>query len=124
MLRNTLAVFLAFLLVLPLHGYQQKPPTIQEQITKIRKGRVVEIKLKDKKKVKGRLGEVSAEDFEVQVTQDQKVDNVRVRYADVNSVQEKRVGNRVASIAITSAAVYVLVALTVGVVLAAVGFSR
>ena len=41
------------------------------------------------KKVTGRLGEVIAEGFEVQVTQGQKVDSVRLRFADVTSVAEK-----------------------------------
>ena len=92
MLRNTLAVFLAVLLVPPAHGYQQKSVTVQEQVGKIAKGAIVEVKtkLKDTKKVKGRLGDVTPEDFEVQVTQDQKVDNVKLRFADVTSVQEKR----------------------------------
>ena len=92
MLRNTLAAFLAVLLVLPLHGYQQKSVTVQEQVGKIAKGAIVEVKtkLKDKNKVKGRLGDVTAEDFEVQVAQGQKIDNVKLRFADVTSVQEKR----------------------------------
>jgi hypothetical protein len=45
--------------------------------------------LKRMKKVTGRLDEVTAEGFEVQVTQGQKVDSVRLRFADVTSVAEK-----------------------------------
>ena len=91
MFKNAFAVLLAALIVLPLQGDQQSSPTIQKQVEAIAKGSTVEVKtnLKRMKKVTGRLGEVSAEGFEVQVTQGQKVDSVRLRFADVTSVAEK-----------------------------------
>lgn len=78
-------------MVLPLQGYQQTSPTIQEEVGRIAKGSIVEVKLKLKgaRKVAGRLGEVTAEGFEVQVAQGQKVDNVKVLYADAKSIDEK-----------------------------------
>ena len=90
MVRNLVAIVMSVCLVLPLHGYQQKPPTVQEQIGKISKGSLVEVKTRNKamKKVKGRLGEVTAEGFEVQVTDGQKVDTVKLLYADVTDVNK------------------------------------
>jgi hypothetical protein len=90
MFKNAFAVLLAALIVLPLQG-DQSSPTIQKQVEAIVKGSIVEVKtnLKRMKKVTGRLGDVIAEGFEVQVTQGQKVDSVRLRFADVTSVAEK-----------------------------------
>jgi hypothetical protein len=91
MFKNAFAVLLVALIGLPLQSDQQSSPTIQKQVEAIAKGSTVEVKtnLKRMKKVTGRLGEVTAEGFEVQVTQGQKVDSVRLRFADVTSVAEK-----------------------------------
>jgi hypothetical protein len=91
MFKNAFALLLVALIGLPLQGDQQSSPTIQKQVEAIAKGSTVEVKtnLKRMKKVTGRLGEVTAEGFEVQVTQGQKVDSVRLRFADVTSVAEK-----------------------------------
>jgi uncharacterized cupredoxin-like copper-binding protein len=90
MFRNALAILLTALMVLPLQA-QQTPPTVQEQVGQSAKGSIIEVKMKQRKmkKVTGRLGEVTAEGFEVQVAQGQTVDNVTLRYADVKSVTEK-----------------------------------
>ena len=91
MSKNALAILLAALMVLPLQGAQQTSPTVQKQVGQIAKGSNIEVKMKPKKmnKVTGRLGEVTAEGFEVQVAQGQKVDNIKLRFADVKSVAEK-----------------------------------
>ena len=88
---NALAILLAALMALPLQGAQQTSQTVQEQVGLIAKGSNIEVKMKVKKmsKVTGRLGEVTAEGFEVQVAQRQKVDSVKVRFADVKSVAKK-----------------------------------
>jgi hypothetical protein len=83
MLKNTLAVLLASLIVLPIQGGQQASPAIEKQVGQIAKGSVVVVttNLKKMKKVTGRLGEVTAEGFEV--------DSVKLRFADVTSIAEK-----------------------------------
>lgn len=83
MFKNALAVLLAALLVLPAQGGQQTSPAIENQVGQIAKGStvVVTTNLKKMKKVTGRLGEVTAEGFAV--------DNVKLRFADVTSVNEK-----------------------------------
>ncbi|MBZ5594391.1 MAG: hypothetical protein LAP39_19290 [Acidobacteriia bacterium] len=91
MFRNELAILLAALMALPLQAGQQASPTVQEQVGRISKGSIIEVKtkLKKMKRVSGRLGEVTADGFEVQVAQGQKVDNVKLSFADVKSVAEK-----------------------------------
>src|ERR1039457_2099456 len=68
MSKNALAILLAALMVLPLQGAQQTSPTVQKQVGQIAKGSNIEVKMKPKKmnKVTGRLGEVTAEGFEGQ----------------------------------------------------------
>ncbi|MBZ5594394.1 MAG: hypothetical protein LAP39_19305 [Acidobacteriia bacterium] len=89
MFRNGLAILLAVLMVLPLQAGQRASPTVQEQVGQIAKGSIIGVKtkLKAMKKITGRLGEVTAEGFEVQVARGQKVDNVKLRFAEVKSVK-------------------------------------
>ena len=71
MFRSALAVLMVVPMVGPLRGNQQTSPTIQERVGRITKGSVIEVKtkLKTTEKVTGRLGEVNAEGFELQITQ-------------------------------------------------------
>ena len=90
--RSILAVMLCALLVLPAESAQQTPPpTVQEQVGQISTGSIVEAKtkLKNMKKVRGRLGAVTADGFEIQTVNGQKVDNIRLSFADVKSVADK-----------------------------------
>ena len=124
MFRNALAVLLAALMVLPLCG-QRTSPTVQEQVGKISKGSIIEVKtkLEKMKKVTGRLGEVTAEGFEVQVAQGQNVDNVKLAFADVNSVAEKRnKGTHPVVWVLAGGGVFFLVAIIIAA--AATGFSN
>ena len=89
MFKNALIVVLAALMVAPLQGGRQTPTTVQDQVATLTKGSLVEVKLKSRKKVNGRLGEVSADGFEVQVSQGQKADNVRLLFASVDWVAAK-----------------------------------
>ena len=90
MSNNPLAGLLAALMVLPIQGGQSSQ-TIQKEVGQIAKGSTVEVKtkLKEMKTVTGRLGDVTAEGFEVQVAQGQNLDNVKLQFADVTSVAEK-----------------------------------
>jgi hypothetical protein len=106
MFKSPLAILLTALMALPFEGAQPTSPTVQEQVGQIAKGSNIEVKMKLKKmnQVTGRLGEVTAEGFEVQVPQGQKVDNVKLRFADVKSVAQKTQHKR------THPVVWVLVA--------------
>jgi hypothetical protein len=91
MCRGILSVILSALLVLPVHGAQEPTPTVQEQVGQIATGSIVEVKSRTKgaKKVRGRLGQVTTDGFEVQVAQGTKMDSVQLKFADVKSVAEK-----------------------------------
>ena len=88
MFKNALIVVLAALMVAPLQGGRQTSATVQGEVAKLTKGSMIEVKLKSRKKVNGRLGEVSADGFEVQVSQGQKADNVEP------SLRKCRLGRR------------------------------
>ena len=92
MFRATLAVMLCALLAVSAQNAQQtRSPTAQEQVGKISTGSIVEVKtkLKNMKTVRGRLGAVTADGFEIQTTKGQKVDTVKLSFADVKSVAVK-----------------------------------
>jgi hypothetical protein len=78
MFKNALIVALAALMVPPLQSGQQTSATVQDEVAKLTKGSMIEVKLKSRKKVNGRLGEVSADGFELQVSQGQKADNLNL----------------------------------------------
>jgi hypothetical protein len=89
MFKNALIVVLAALIVAPLHGGRQTSATVQGEVAKLTEGSMIEVKLKSGKKLNGRLGEVSADGFEVQVSQGRKVDNVNLLFASVDWVAVK-----------------------------------
>jgi hypothetical protein len=64
---------------------------MQERIGEIPTGSIVEVKtnLKKMKKVRGRLGTVTNEGFEIQVAKGQTIENVKLSFADVKSIAEK-----------------------------------
>jgi hypothetical protein len=110
MFKNALIVALAALMVAPLQGGQQTSATVQDEVAKLTKGSMIEVKLKSRKKVNGRLGEVSADGFEVQVSQGQKADNVNLPFANVDWVAAKTPAKG------SHKAVWIVVGVGVGVV--------
>lgn len=99
MWRNRFSIMLCVLLALPAQAQEKARPTVQKQVGEISSGTIVQVKtrLKDMKNVTGRLGTVTAEGFEVQTTKGQKVDTVKLNFADVKGVREKNTtGNNVA----------------------------
>jgi hypothetical protein len=64
--------------------------TVQETVVKIDKGSAVEVRLKSKEKVRGRLGDVSSSGFTVQVTKNGAVTSRDIAFDDVKSL--KRTG--------------------------------
>ena len=97
MLRNWTTVLLSVLLVLGVptpsearSAAQEKAPTVQEQIVLLPAGSVVQVKTKAKKTVRGRLGTVSAESFEVQTAKGNNIQKVAFRFDEVRSIQQLR----------------------------------
>ena len=91
MWRVSLSIVLSVLITLPIESGQEPKPTVQETVSRIATGSIVEVKTKTKgmKKVRGRLGAVTAAGFEVQTAQGAKVDTVKLQFEDVKSVTEK-----------------------------------
>lgn len=66
-----------------------KPPSVKEQISLIAAGSIVEVKMAGKKqpKIKGRLGAVTDEGFDIQHVKNNQMTTDLVRYGDVKSVK-------------------------------------
>jgi hypothetical protein len=73
---------------------QEKAPTIQEQLVSMQAGSVVEVKTKTKMKVKGRLGALTADSFEVQSATGAKIERQSFRFDEVKSVKQVAQGSR------------------------------
>ena len=89
-----LAVVLCGALVgAPLFAQNNPPrPTIKEQVILIPAGALVEVKLNDKRKFRGRMGAVNDESFVVQHAMNDKVVAEKIAFADVKSVNPKESG--------------------------------
>jgi TRAP-type mannitol/chloroaromatic compound transport system substrate-binding protein len=90
-------------------------PTLKEQIIQIPTGVQVEVRLLNKERLRGRLGEVSDEGFSVQIAKGNQIETRKVAFSDVKSVKEIRKRH-------TAAYVFLGVAMTLGLLLA-VGFA-
>jgi len=62
--------------------------TLQEQVAQIPGGALVKAKLKNKQTVQGRLGEVTATGYTVQVTTGSQVQNRQVTFDETKSVKQ------------------------------------
>jgi hypothetical protein len=63
-------------------------PTLKEQVTRIPAGSQVEVRLLNQERIRGRLGEVSAEAFTVQVAKGSQIETRRLAFSDVKSVKQ------------------------------------
>jgi len=66
---------------------QEKQPTIQEQLVRLRPGTIVEVKTKSKEKFIGRLGALTADSFEVQIAKNKNIKNQTIGFDEVKSVK-------------------------------------
>ena len=91
---KTLAVVLCGALMgAPLLAQNNPPrPTVKELVILIPAGALVEVKLKDKRKFRGRMGAVTDEFFVVQHARNDKVVDEKIAFADVKSVNPKEPG--------------------------------
>jgi len=91
-----------------------KKPTLKEQVNQIPAGSQVEVRLLNKDRLRGRLGEVSDEGFTVQIVEGSRIETRNVAFGDVKSAKE--IGKEH-----TAKYIFLGVAMTVGLLLA-VGF--
>jgi len=65
-----------------------KKPTLQERILEVPHGMMIEVRLLNKQKLRGRLGEVTSEGFSLQTAQGTKIETQKVAFADVKSFKQ------------------------------------
>jgi hypothetical protein len=133
MFRNWIAKLLTILLTLsvplPLgarHATQEKAPTIQEQIVQMPAGSVVEVKTQAKQKLRGRLGAITADSFELQTATGGTIQTQSLRFDQVKSVkpiQSEKGMSTAAKIGIGVLAVFGAMALIGGIACASGGCS-
>jgi hypothetical protein len=92
-------------------------PTLKEQVIQIPAGAQVEVRLLNKERLRGRLGDISDEGFTVQIAQGNRIDTRKVAYGDVKSVKaignkEKRRGILIGVVA--TVGILLVLALTIG----------
>ena len=92
-LAGCLSVLLSFSVEIPAFGKGVPPPsppkpTVQEKAVLIQTGSIVEVKTKDKRKVKGRLLAVTSESFDVQSATGQSIDKQTFRFEDVKDLKQ------------------------------------
>ena len=62
--------------------------TVQERILEIQPGTMIEVRLMDKHKVRGRLGEVTNEGFSLQTAQGNKIGTQKIAFTDVKTLKK------------------------------------
>jgi len=66
-----------------------KKPTLQERILEVSPGTMIEVRLMNKHKLRGRLGEVTSEGFALQTAQGTKIETQKIAFTDVKSFKVK-----------------------------------
>lgn len=94
MIRPTTAILCVFLLLQPAFAQAKAPagPSIKEQALLIPVGSIVEVKLQDKRKIRGRIGQATDEGFSVQHVRDGKVVDEKVAFQEVKSIKQREQG--------------------------------
>jgi hypothetical protein len=88
-----------------------REPTLKEQVIQIPAGAQVEVRLLNKERLRGRLGNISDEGFTVQIAQGNRIETRTVAFGEVKSVKEIRKQH-------TTKYVFIGVAMTLGLLLA------
>jgi len=70
----------------------QSKPTVKERILEVPPGTMIEVRLLDKTKIKGRLGEITDQNFTLQTAQGNKIATQQIAFADLKSF--KQVGGK------------------------------
>jgi len=88
-MRNLVAVLLCSLLALPSAAQSAPKPTIQEQVVQIAQGAAVEIRLKKPKEtLRGRMSEVTADGFMIQIAQGSQLKPRTMAFDQVKSIKQ------------------------------------
>jgi hypothetical protein len=82
----------------PAQAETSSKPTLREKVLEIPPQTMVEVRLKNKEKVRGRLVEVSSEGFVVKVVSGQAIEDRKVAFDDVKSMK-KFEGNKALRVA-------------------------
>jgi hypothetical protein len=85
-------------------------PALKEQVIQIPSGAQVEVRLLNKERIRGRLGDISDEGITVQIAQANRIETRQVAFSDVKSVKEVRKQR-------TALYVFLGVAMTLGLLL-------
>lgn len=93
------------------HASASQKPTLKEQVIQIPTGAQVEVRLLNKERIRGRLGDISDEGFTVLIAQENRIETRKVAFVDVKSVKE--IGKQR-----TALYVFLGVAMTLGLLLA------
>ena len=87
-MREALSIMLAVLFVSPGAPAKSHDGTVKEQVLNISQGGVVEVRLTDKTKSRGRLGPVSDSGFELQTMKDGKIVTAQIAFGEVTSIKD------------------------------------
>jgi hypothetical protein len=86
-------------------------PTLKERILQIRPGTMIEVRLRNKRKIRGRLGEVTDEGFALTTAQGNKIDTQKVAFTEVKSLKkaEGGKGERIALFVLAGVGVFLAI---------------
>ena len=133
MFRNWITELLTLLLVLSVPrpvcaraATQEDAPTIQEQLVLIPAGNLVEVKTMAKQKLRGRLGALTTDSFELQIAKGGQLQAQLIRFDQVKRVKvvDQRVGLSTGGKIGVGALVVVGVFAVLGGIIAAAGVSN
>jgi hypothetical protein len=85
-------------------------PALKEQVIQIPSGAQVEVRLLNKERIRGRLGDISDEGITVLIAQENRIETRQVAFSDVKSIKEVRKQR-------TALYVFLGVAMTLGLLL-------
>jgi hypothetical protein len=66
----------------------ERKPTLKERILEIPPGTMIEVRLLNKQKIRGRFGNLTDEGFSLTTAQGEKIETVKVAFADVKSFKK------------------------------------
>ena len=88
-MKNAIVVLLCLLLTQEALGQNASGPTIQEQVVQIGQGASVEVRLnKPKERLRGRMSEIAADGFVIQIAEGSQLKPRTVAFAQVKSIKQ------------------------------------
>ena len=66
----------------------EQKPTMKERLLEVPPGSMVEVRLRDKQKIRGRLGEIDDEGFNLTTVQGEKVVKQKIAYTELKSFKK------------------------------------